>query len=115
MTAATTTPHLVESGFTEIVRGNEWLVLERIMPQVKRRSVSLDLHKVKRIDAAGITALVLLYRAACEAGHRFTVSHATRHVREILVLVGLDRILGSQNTDRFPKMGICFTNPTTTG
>ena len=111
MTAAiccATAPYIAESGLTELVRGNERLLLERILPLVKRRCVALDLHAVRRIDAAGIAALISLYRAACGAGHTFTVSNPSPHVAEILALVGLDRILKSQNTDRFPNISTRF-------
>jgi anti-anti-sigma regulatory factor len=48
---------------------------------------------VERIDAAGLAALITLYTDACKAGHSLTVSRPNRHVREILQIVGLDRIL----------------------
>ena len=111
MTAAiscATAPYLAESGLTELVRGNEQLLLERILPLVERRCVALDLHTVTRIDAAGIAALISLYCAACESGHTFTVTNPSPHVKEILALVGLDRILESQNTDRFPNFSDRF-------
>ena len=72
MTAAiccATGPYLAESECTELVRGNERLLLERMLPLVERRCVSLDLHAVKRIDAAGLAALITLYCAARDAGH----------------------------------------------
>jgi len=55
--------------------------------------VMLDFGAVERIDAAGLAALVTLYTDACKTGHALTVSRPSRHVREILELVGLDRIL----------------------
>lgn len=82
---------------TELVRGQERLFLDRITPLVRRQSLALDLSSVQRIDAAGIAALITLYRTASEAGHRFSVSHASPRVAAILALVGLDRILLSQN------------------
>ena len=97
-----TAPYLAESGFTELVKDNERLLLERMLPLVERRCVSLDLHTLTRIDAAGIAALISLYRAARDAGHTFTVSSPSPHVREILALVGLNTILQSQNTGKSP-------------
>ncbi len=41
-----TAPHPAESAFTELVRDNERLFLERMLPLVERRSVALDLHRV---------------------------------------------------------------------
>jgi anti-anti-sigma factor len=86
------------SELTELVRGNEQRLLERVAPLVRLQCVSLDLGSVERIDAAGIAALISLYGSACDAGHRFTVSNATPRVVQILALVGLDRILLSHNT-----------------
>lgn len=77
----------------ELVRGQEQGFLERLAPVVQRQSVSLDLGSVDRIDAAGLAALITLYCDACKAGHSFTVAHPQRHVREILSVVGLDRLL----------------------
>ena len=84
---------------TELVRGSEQRLIEQLAPLVRRQCVTLDLQLVQRIDAAGIAALISLYRAAHEAGHCFTVSHAAPHVVEILALVGLDRILISQSVE----------------
>ncbi len=82
---------------TELVRGEERRLLEQMLPLVRRQSVSLDLKGVERIDTAGIAALISLYRGACETGHTFTIADASPRVAEILALVGLDRILLSQN------------------
>lgn len=69
------------------------------MPVVERQSVLLDLESVERIDAAGVAALLALYCDARRAGHSFTVRHPRRHVREVLSLVGLERILvGAEDT-----------------
>jgi anti-anti-sigma factor len=97
-----TAPTVVADEFAELVRGNEQPFLERILPLVRRQTVSLDLETVARIDAAGLAALIKLYCAAREAGHGFTVSNPSPRVKEILALVGLDRILLSQNMDKFP-------------
>jgi anti-anti-sigma factor len=77
----------------ELVRGQEQGFLEELAPVVARESVALDFGAVERIDAAGLAALITLYTDACKAGHTLTVSRPNRHVREILQLVGLDRIL----------------------
>ena len=78
---------------TELVRGQEQELVERLGPLVRGESVSLDLGGVERIDAAGLAALITLYCDACKAGHRFTVVRPGRHVREILRVVGLDKLL----------------------
>ena len=78
---------------TELVKGQDQDLLDRMAPLVRRQSVSLDLASVERIDAAGIAVLIMLYRSAQETGHCFSVSNTSRHVAEMLSLVGLDRIL----------------------
>jgi anti-anti-sigma factor len=93
----------MRDGMTELVRGQEDKLLERLTPVVRRQSVVLDLGLVERIDAAGLAALITLYADACKAGHSFTVSRPGRHVREILELVGLHRILMPQ-----PEAGDSF-------
>jgi anti-anti-sigma factor len=82
---------------TELVKGHEQFLLQQMGPLVSRQSLELDLTPVERIDAAGIAALVTLYANACQAGHSFTISNAQPRVARILALVGLDRILMSQN------------------
>ena len=89
----------VEDGMTELVRGEETQLVERLAPLVRRRSLTLDLGRVERIDAAGIAALITLYADACKAGHRFSVCNASPRVMQILALVGLDRILLSSDAD----------------
>ncbi|HZB87852.1 MAG TPA: STAS domain-containing protein [Terracidiphilus sp.] len=83
----------------ELVRGQEQVLVERLKPVVERQSTTLDLARVERIDAAGIAALIALYRCAQRAGHQFNVANATHHVAEILAIVGLDRILLSCTMD----------------
>jgi anti-anti-sigma factor len=90
---------------TELVKGHEHALLEQMGPLVSRQSIALDLTPVERIDAAGIAALVTLYANACQAGYSFTVSNAQPHVARILALVGLDRILMSQNAVQNPLSG----------
>jgi anti-anti-sigma factor len=94
-------------GIQELVRGNEAHLLERFLPIVRAQSVTVDLHGVKRIDAAGLAALIQLYCAARDAGHDFTVVNPSSHVAEILVIVGLDRLLASRNADGFFHLGAC--------
>jgi len=77
----------------ELVRGQEQGFIEELAPAVVRENVALDFGAVERIDAAGLAALIHLYADACKAGHTLTVLRPSRHVQEILELVGLDRIL----------------------
>jgi anti-anti-sigma factor len=80
----------------ELVRGEDQLLLERLLPVVRTRSMTLDMTFVERIDAAGIAALISLFCAASQAGHEFNVANASPRVEEILCLVGLERILTGQ-------------------
>jgi anti-anti-sigma regulatory factor len=96
---------------TELVRGNELELLERFTPLVRRQSLTLDLSCVRRIDAAGIAALISLHASAYEAGHCFNIVNPTPHVAEILSLVGLDRILLSHNAVERSHSGRCFECP----
>jgi anti-anti-sigma factor len=89
---------------TELVRGSEQQLLERLQPLVRRQSVTLDLENIERIDAAGLAALITLYCDACKAGYRFTIVNPSPRVREILAIVGLDALLVSQNMEEAP----CF-------
>jgi anti-anti-sigma factor len=77
----------------ELVRGREKELLEWLLPLVRRQSVTLDLGRVRRIDAAGVSALVSLYSIAKNSGHRFSVANLSPRVAEVLKLVGLERIL----------------------
>ena len=87
---------------TELVRGCDRYLVEEMTPIVRRQSVSLDMTTVERIDAAGIAALISIYRSAKEAGNSFSVSNAAPHVTELLALVGLDGILLSHNAKQSP-------------
>ena len=82
-------------------------LLARIEPLLHDRSVSLDLDGIERIDAAGITALVDLYRSARQSGHCFTVTNVPTRVEQILRLVGLDRLLISHNAVRSSQYDPC--------
>ena len=93
---------------TELVRGNELGLLERFTPLVRRQSLTLDLSCVRRIDAAGVAALISLHAYAYEAGHCFNIVNPTPHVAEILSLVGLDRILLSHNAEKRSHSGSCY-------
>lgn len=84
---------VVPEGIDSLVRGAEERLFQQVLPLVRRQSVWLDLCRVERIDAAGIAALITLYRTACAAGRDFGVTNPTPHVREILTLVGVDRFL----------------------
>ncbi|MGA2852302.1 MAG: STAS domain-containing protein [Terracidiphilus sp.] len=105
---ATTTMAIESGDSTELVRGHDQWLLQRIMPLVRQQSLVLDLSPIERIDAAGIAALVTVYATACQEGHNFTVCNPSRHVARILALVGLDRILLSQNAVRASQSGSSF-------
>jgi anti-anti-sigma factor len=106
-------PHqsAVSVQLTELVRGSDRRLLEHLEPLARRQSLNLDLASVERIDAAGISALIALYTASRDAGHRFTVSNATARVAAILALVGLDKILLQQNAVQNSYSGSRFLRP----
>lgn len=82
-----------QSEAIELIRGREKELLAWLSPVVRQQSVTLDLSRVRRIDAAGVSALLSLYSSARQSGHRFSVANLTPRVAEVLRLVGLDRIL----------------------
>ena len=101
-----TTDHL-----TELVRGCDQNLMQRVSPLVRQHDVALDLREVERIDAAGIAALISLYGTARDAGHKFTVANASARVAEILALVGLDQILLSQDAVNKSHCDDCLERP----
>lgn len=105
------TAFLSTDELTELVRGQDQLLIARLSPVVRRQSVTLDLGSVQRIDAAGIAALISLYAGAHEAGHRFTVSNPSARVEEILSLVGLEGILVSHHMNQNSHSGSCCEQP----
>ena len=93
----------VPGNLHELVRGQEQQLLNDLEPVVDKRSVTLDMRQVERIDAAGIAALISLYGAAHAAGHDFAVVNASPRIAEILQIVGLDRILISREAAPCPQ------------
>jgi anti-anti-sigma factor len=90
---------------SEIVRGSEGRLIEEMRPLVLRQDLLLDMSPVERIDAAGIAALISLYRLAEESGHRFSVSNVPPRVYELLALVGLEKILVSHHANYTENSG----------
>jgi anti-anti-sigma regulatory factor len=78
---------------TELVRGHDQLLLEHYMPLVRKSSISLDFISVRRVDAAGVSALLALYTTSHKAGHRFAIVNASTRVIQTLALLGLDSLL----------------------
>ena len=98
----------VPGNMHELVRGQEQRLLKQLEPVVREVSITLDMRQIERIDAAGIAALISLYADACTAGHQFTLVNASPRVVEILELVGLDRILLSQEALPCPQGEDCY-------
>jgi anti-anti-sigma factor len=82
---------------TELVRGEEQCLVERVAPLLRDKDVVLDLNRIERIDAAGIAALISLYSASRNYGHKFSIKCVSPRVAEMLSLVRLDGILISHN------------------
>jgi anti-anti-sigma factor len=91
-----------QADLTELILGREEELLAWLNPLVRRESVTLDLGSVKRIDAAGVAALIALYSSARKARHHFFVSNLSPRVAEVLTLVGLERILLLHHAVRKP-------------
>lgn len=89
----------------KLILGEDAGFLEHVAPLVREYNVTLDFSRVERIDAAGITALLALYRGAKESGHCFRVTNVSDRVAKILHLVGLDRYLVSHNAVRTYEFG----------
>ncbi|HEY2859572.1 MAG TPA: STAS domain-containing protein [Terracidiphilus sp.] len=104
---------LVEApaGFTELVRGNDHELVAMMAPAVRKHNAVLDMGRVRRIDAAGIAALISVYGCARDAGHTFRVCNVTSHVAEILKLVSLDHILVSREEVRDRLKEACLECP----
>ncbi len=102
---------LAPLGMTELVRGNDQRLIQRVAPLLREKSVTLDLQNIDRIDAAGISALISLYSTAHHAGHEFTVCNVPARVAEILALVGVDRILVSQDVIHQSRASACYERP----
>jgi anti-anti-sigma factor len=83
---------IAPEGITELVRGSDLRLVERVEPVVRSGDAALDCSAIQRIDAAGISALVLLHERARSAGHFFYLLNVQPHVAEVLALLGLDRI-----------------------
>lgn len=95
----------------ELVRGTERQMIDALLPRVKQQSVTLNLARVERIDAAGISALITLYCSAVEAGKDFVVVEPTHHVLELLRLVGLESILISNSRPTGVARTPCLDRP----
>jgi anti-anti-sigma factor len=92
--------------FVELVRGND----QRLV-QLLEHSTVLDMGRVRRIDAAGIAALISTYGCARNAGNTFHICNVTPHVAEILKLVGLDHILVTREDVRARHPECCLECP----
>lgn len=105
---------VIEGKLHELVRGEEQRLVKELQPIVREQSVTLDMRHVERIDAAGIAVLISLYGEARMSGHEFAITNASHRVAEILELVGLDRILTSQNAEKAfpcPQGENCYEMP----
>jgi len=104
----------IQGNLHELVRGEEQRLINELQPVVRAQSVTLDMRNIERIDAAGIAVLISLYGEARMSGHEFAIVNASHRVAEILELVGLDRILLSQNAQTVipcPQGENCYEMP----
>lgn len=96
---------------TELVRGEEQCLLQRVAPLLREKDVVLDLNRIERIDAAGIAALISLYSMARNSGHSFSIKCVSPRVSEMLSLVRLDNVLISHNAVFASQCEECFERP----
>lgn len=90
--------HVIEVAATgKLIRGCESAFVDQLLPRARQQSLRLNLSAVSQIDAAGIAALIALYRACGESGHQLTVVQPSEHVHELLHLVGLEHLLVAEN------------------
>lgn len=111
MTTAVEPAERAELAGGQRVRGQDTRLVERLAPLVREQDVALDLASLDRIDAAGITAFVALFRGARETGHRFWLTNVPERVAQILSVVGLDGILFSRNAVRSSQCGSHMNRP----
>jgi anti-anti-sigma factor len=105
---------IIEGNLHELVRGEDQRLVRELQPIVRAQSVTFDMRNIERIDAAGIAVLISLYGEARMSGHEFTIINASHRVAEILALVGLDRILISQDAEKVfpcPQGQNCYEMP----
>jgi anti-anti-sigma factor len=105
---------IIQGNLHELVRGEEQRLVNELQPVVRKQSVTLDMRHIERIDAAGIAVLISLYGEAHMTGHEFAIVNASHRVAEILELVGLNRILISQDAQRAipcPQGENCYEMP----
>jgi anti-anti-sigma factor len=88
-----------------LVRGHEQSLLDELLPLVAKNDVALSLERVQKIDAAGLGALVTIYRLAREVGHTFRLIKPSRIVRGVICAVGLESALMYHNVNREPHSG----------
>jgi anti-anti-sigma factor len=97
MTMTVEHEEMAELASSQLLRGEDARLVERLQPLVQNQNIALDMACVDRIDAAGISALLELYQIARVAGHHFTVTNLQVRVAEVLNIVGLDGFLVSHN------------------
>lgn len=81
----------------KLIRGCESAFVDQLLPCARKVSLQLDLSAICQIDAAGIAALVALYRASSESGNRLTIVQPSQHVHELLHLLGLEHLLVAED------------------
>ncbi len=96
---------------TELVRGDEQQLVQRVAPLLRENNVTLNLNGIDRIDAAGIAALISLYSCARNHGNTFSVINVSPRVEEMLTLVGLETTLVSHNAVLASQCGHRYQRP----
>jgi anti-anti-sigma factor len=78
---------------SKLIRGEEDRLLVLALPMLEECGLTLDMSKVREMDAAGIGTLVFLWQCAERADKPFALVNPSRRVMQLLALVHLDDIL----------------------
>ena len=76
--------------------------VESLLRRGERRIV-LNLAQLKDIDAAGLGELVHVFNVTNAAGASLQIDDAPRHVRRLLRVTGLERVLRGGDPPKPPK------------
>lgn len=71
--------------------------LTTVLEPLLAKRIELDLANVTFIDSSGVNALLSYHERCRAAGGRLVVLHPSRAVRQILQLLGVDRLLAEQH------------------
>jgi anti-anti-sigma factor len=77
----------------QIVLGKEATLLQESVMAHPNAQMVLDLDAISAVDAGGLGTLVFLHEWARAVAGEFKLMNVPRHMRELLALTNLDRVL----------------------